>query len=103
MTAWFVGLAGHKAEINMAPMIDVLLVLIIIFMIITPLTSTGLRTLVPQAPLPDKEQAIRFNAFESRACGYNWPTGPASTARLDPEVIDIANGAGLRRVALMTR
>ena len=39
-----------KAEINMTPMIDVLLVLIIIFMVITPLTPTGLRTLVPQRP-----------------------------------------------------
>jgi biopolymer transport protein ExbD len=35
-------------------MIDVLLVLIIIFMVLTPLSSTGLRTLVPQPPPPDQ-------------------------------------------------
>jgi len=33
---------GPKADINMTPMIDVLLVLIIIFMVITPLTPHGL-------------------------------------------------------------
>jgi biopolymer transport protein TolR len=32
------GKGGAKADINMTPMIDVLLVLIIIFMVITPLT-----------------------------------------------------------------
>jgi len=36
-------------------MIDVLLVLIIIFMVLTPLTSMGLRTLVPQPLPPDRE------------------------------------------------
>ncbi|HKE29699.1 MAG TPA: biopolymer transporter ExbD [Bryobacteraceae bacterium] len=36
----------------MTPMIDVLLVLIIIFMVITPLTPKGLEALVPQPPPP---------------------------------------------------
>jgi biopolymer transport protein TolR len=42
---------GRKtAEINMTPLIDVQLVLIIIFMVITPLTPRGLPTLVAQPP-----------------------------------------------------
>jgi biopolymer transport protein TolR len=41
-----------KADINMTPMIDVLLVLIIIFMVITPLTPKGLEALVPQPAPP---------------------------------------------------
>jgi len=43
---------GVKSDINMTPMIDVLLVLIIIFMVITPLTPKGLEALVPQPPPP---------------------------------------------------
>ena len=46
------GTGGPKSDINMTPMIDVLLVLIIIFMVITPLTPKGLEALVPQPPPP---------------------------------------------------
>src|SRR5213592_4606431 len=49
---------GLKGDINMTPMIDVLLVLIIIFMVITPLTPKGLEALVPQPAKPnDKSDA----------------------------------------------
>jgi len=39
---------GAMSEMNVTPLIDVLLVLIIIFMVITPLTPNGLDALVPQ-------------------------------------------------------
>ena len=45
--------SGPKSDINMTPMIDVLLVLIIIFMVITPLTPKGLEALIPQPPKPN--------------------------------------------------
>jgi biopolymer transport protein TolR len=44
-----------KAELNLTPMIDVLLVLIIIFMVIAPSLSVGLDTKVPQ-PSQDQDR-----------------------------------------------
>ncbi len=46
---------GAMHDINVTPMIDVLLVLLIIFMCITPVTPRGLEALVPQPP-KDKNQ-----------------------------------------------
>ena len=53
------GSKGQKAEINVTPMIDVLLVLIIIFMVITPVTPRGLRAMVPsQADAPQPPASV---------------------------------------------
>jgi biopolymer transport protein TolR len=41
---------GSMSEMNVTPLIDVLLVLLIIFMVIVPVVPKGLQTLVPQPP-----------------------------------------------------
>jgi biopolymer transport protein TolR len=120
-----------RAEINMTPMIDVLLVLIIIFMVITPLTPAGLRTLVPRQPdanehesltdivvTVERDGSIRLNAERIELLALPGRLSQIYRARGDTvlfvrgdehlefrqiaAVIDIAKGAGLQRVALMT-
>lgn len=50
------GSKGSISEPNIVPLIDVLLVLIIIFMVITPTTPQGLDTLVPQPSPPNVKE-----------------------------------------------
>jgi len=50
------GTGKAVSDINVTPLIDVLLVLLIIFMVIVPVTPKGLSTLIPQPPKdPSKE------------------------------------------------
>jgi biopolymer transport protein TolR len=51
------GPGGSMSEINVTPMIDILLVLLIIFMVIVPVTPKGLEALVPQPPKNPQQQS----------------------------------------------
>jgi len=60
-----VGTAGQtavKSEPNVVPMIDIMLVLLIIFMIVTPLISAGFKATMPKGanldPDPEKDNEV---------------------------------------------
>ena len=67
---------GPRAEINITPMIDVLLVLMIIFMVITPTQPVGIPALVPQPSTgsghpPDPGKYIVLSIDERKAIRLN--------------------------------
>jgi len=56
------GSSAVKADINVTPMIDVMLVLLIIFMIVTPLIAAGFKATLPRGknldPRPEGENEV---------------------------------------------
>ena len=50
------GAGGLQSEINVTPMVDIMLVLLIIFMIVTPLITAGFQASIPRALNPEKRE-----------------------------------------------
>jgi len=126
--------AKVNSNINVTPMVDVMLVLLIIFMVITPLTPKGLDALVPQPPPPnakpnqsdqrtvviviDANHHYQINSedtdenkmgqrleeiFKTRAERVVFVKGdPSLEYQWVAKAIDIAHGAGIDKVGLMT-
>jgi len=48
----------YSSEINVTPMVDVMLVLLIIFMVVTPMLQSGVSVALPKTLNPEEDQAI---------------------------------------------
>ena len=121
-----------RADINVTPFIDILLVLLVIFMTISPNERTGLNAAIPQPPPPGPEQPqenvivlsmdrngiIRINQDEVEPSSLIERLQDIFKTRNDrtmfvqaddallfndvAQLIDAARSAGVNRIGLMT-
>jgi biopolymer transport protein TolR len=127
------GQSEAKGDINVTPLVDVVLVLLIIFMVVTPMLQQGIDVLLPDGPHAEKKPGetadlvISIRNDGSVFVGQDWipdkdlPRFLAAEYQRDPsrvvmlkadkrltfgkvrEVMRVANDAQFTRVAILTQ
>ena len=83
------GGGAYSSDINVTPMIDILLVLLIIFMVIVPVVPKGLDALVPQPPKdptrqpPPTDRTIVVQVIYNRGAAPTYKINDTEIAKRD--------------------
>jgi biopolymer transport protein ExbD len=121
-----------RSDINVTPLVDVCLVLLIIFMVVTPMLQKGVDVKMPETAKPDKmpegqkQLDVAIKADGSVFVGQNWVPNDAVKAKFEEihtstpdknvvikadkrlkykevrKVMQLVNEAGFSRVGLKT-
>jgi biopolymer transport protein ExbD/biopolymer transport protein TolR len=89
------GTGKAVSDINVTPLIDVLLVLLIIFMVIVPVTPKGLETLIPQppkdksAPPPETTIVVSIQANGKGEPSYLINSDVFAKSQIEPKLVEI--------------
>jgi biopolymer transport protein TolR len=81
---------GGLHEINVTPLVDVMLVLLVVFMVTAPLLATGLKVELPRVdaantPVPDQQVVLSITRDEKMFLGEREVTATLADAlRTDP-------------------
>jgi biopolymer transport protein ExbD len=96
---------GLSSEINMTPLIDVLLVVLIIFMVIVPVMPRGLNSALPSAAssgVAESEEHPILVQVEQRQTGVRYVVDGVGMERAEvaPRLLEILSRRSVRQVLL---